>query len=386
MSDINFAFGGIGSGKTLWATIQIAEELDKSDREIVTNIDLNLEDIAEYCREHIARPIDVTKRIRVLTEQETKSWWLFVVGIDYINCADVFKSRAPGCPQYRGVLYLLDEVHITFSARNWVKLMNPQSPSFEVETYMSQLRKLNDDLWLISQHPEKVDKNFRRNATRWFKVKNLGKNPLLLGVGFPGRFRWSMWTEEPKRGDKPEQSGWYRLKNRGYHKLYNTMSGVGVKGLHGVAEDKPSIGHWWRWAAALGVLLVGAYFLPALFRTSTTAAIGGLSGGLTKEMTKSLPSLTTPAAAVAGVVRGSGVSEPKGMPSVPPTKILPLHSVTNEVFVNGHARIPGKGYVITLTDGRVFRSWQYDDSLPILYIAGRGLSVGDKFYRQKNGL
>jgi len=168
----------------------------------------------------------------------------------------------------RGCLYLIDEVHLIYSAREW------QTAGQEVEKYMSQLRKVNDDLKLITQHPGKVDKNFRRNATEWLYVRSMARARLLLGVSIPGKFRWTVYSQEPMRNDKPEGAGWFTVKNRGYGKLYNTMSGVGFIGKAQAPELQRKGRPMWVWFVALALIATVAYFLPGVLGRGVGWAAG----------------------------------------------------------------------------------------------------------------
>jgi len=310
MADITAISAGIGGGKSLFATIKVCEELEKTERFIVTNLPLKLPELAEYCHKWITRPIDLNKRLRLLEREECHRFFLHLPGKDFSNVSEVASRQGHDY----GCLYILDEAHIVYPAREYMKT----GP--EVEAYVSQLRKLNDDFVWITQHIEKVDKNFRRNSTRYLIVKNMGKSRLLLGVGFPGSFKWDEFSVEPRRGDKPEASGWYRMKDRGYMNVYDTMAGIGFAG--GMAADsKPKRGHWWRWVAAAAVLVAIAFIAPRLMSKGIGYAVGQTVVSGTEGMTKSL--------GLGGIATNAPLRSPKpetGQPASHPPESAPRPS------------------------------------------------------------
>ncbi|HEX3799686.1 MAG TPA: zonular occludens toxin domain-containing protein [Verrucomicrobiae bacterium] len=303
MADITFISASIGGGKSLFATRAACEEMARSNRFVVTNLPIYTEaaegilTFQEWCQKYVEKPVDTLKRFRLLTREEVFEFWRYLPG--GVKLPEMQRSRPDGSTEtvtnldirnaesgqwYSGIgcFYIIDEVHLFFSARDWTKIGN------RVEFYMSQLRKLNDDLFLISQHPEKVDKNFRRNATEWIYLQNMGKARLWLGVSLPRRFRFHTYFQMPVRNDKPVNSGWMKLEDREYHKVYNTMSGVGLSGKLLPEDSRKKGRHWSVYVLALvGVGLLAWYF-PRLFTEFTGKAIGGavrsFSGGISKGM------------------------------------------------------------------------------------------------------
>jgi len=336
MADNTMITAGIGGGKSLLATIWICTELEKSERFICSSVALKEPEIAEYCHKYIDRPIDLKKRLRVLNHDQAREWWLYLPGHDFKDISEVASRQGHDY----GCLYVLDEVHLLYPARQW------QKTGDKVETYMSQLRKLNDDLVTITQHREKVDKNFRRNVTRHVVVTNLGKKNLFLGVGLPDRFRWNEYSQEPVRGDKPDASGWYSLRGRPYGNLYDTMAGVGFAG--GIApEQKPKRAHWWRWIAFVVVLTALGVVIPKLAGKGIGAAIGlGVDSGV-KSMSKA-----------AGLGSVPVTSNLPPVTSAPPVAVAPGGLISGYTVVTTNVPIECEGYLIAngrmkvfLTDG-----------------------------------
>jgi len=332
MSEIRFVCGGIGHGKSLFEVIEGATELEKSYRYIVTNMELCLDEWAEYAHKYIKEPVEIRKRVRQITPAQARQCCLYLPERDLKDLSEVAARQGtdPGC------LYIIDEVHLLFSARQW------QSAGADVEKYMSQLRKLNDDLRLITQHPGKVDKNFRRNATEWLYVRSLARARLLFGVSIPGKFRWTVYSEEPQRSDKAEASGWFSVKDRGYGKLYNTMAGVGFSGINAVPEAQRKGGHWVRWIVAGVACVLVAVALPHVLGKGIGAAVGLLGSsartGIAKSVgvDKMLSSNSAPAGAV--------VTAPA------PASHVNVETEPEQLFLTGYSVLRGKTLCF-LSDG-----------------------------------
>jgi hypothetical protein len=428
MSSIRFITAPIGGGKSLFATIQICKELERTDRFIVTNVPLilqiteqpqrlqriyeqlaklaaarsnrdqrKIEDkakmywtIAEYCDAFIRRPIDVSRRLCCLTEEQSRQFWRYVPtgeldlppdGVDvFRNDSEIRPSRGfilPNLPDalYKevpdftfrrgreGCYYVLDEVHQLFSSRLW------QQTGPQAERYMSQLRKLNDDLDLVTQHPEKVDKNFRRNATDWIQVQNMSKSPLFMGVTFAKKFRCHEYqqAEMPQRFDKPTRTTWYSIEgNRRYEWLYKTAEGVGVSGGI-VAEDSRFKGlHWSVWLIAVALICVAAYFFPRVIMDTTQRIVmstaGAFQGGITKGIAASTPNNPAfhgnepkPATPAPRVPQQVYELPPGFIPSqlAPPAFVAPSDGLSLGGLYCKGVMFDGKYYHVFLSDGRV---------------------------------
>lgn len=300
MSDILFKYSQIGGGKSFHSVIELCQELETTDRYIVTNLSVLLDDVPkegdywtlqEYCQRYCDKPVDVHARVAWLTKAQAVEFYRYLPAAG-LSAADIEKfnleiienvfeqngkvltrsrvaklplrddavhgklvdfsarNHTTGCFRH-GVRAWIDEAHKLYSARQYHKV----SPL--LEDYQSELRKLDDDLTLITQNPEKVDKNCRRNATGWVQVQNMSKNRLLMGVTLDNKFRyhWYNQSEMPGRLDKPTVSGWYSFDaKRRYHQLYLTMEGVGVSGGLMKETNRVKGAHWSVWI--IGLLLV----------------------------------------------------------------------------------------------------------------------------------
>jgi hypothetical protein len=227
--------GKPGGGKTYIGVKQICDELKDphSTRFIVTNIELRLPELAEWCHRNCQHEVNLSERIRILDEPETGEFWLYEPHRKFENRKDIVMARRTmSVPDFedrasRGTLYVIDEVHIPFGARDW------QATGSDATYFLSQHRKLQCDVILITQHPEQCDKALRRLAQEYMSVRNLDREPFLgfnLGSLF-GAFRYTRTLNSPQSPNPyPFESGFVSLNVEEYGKLYDTMAGVGIAG------------------------------------------------------------------------------------------------------------------------------------------------------------
>lgn len=386
MADITFICAPIGGGKSLYATRAICTELQRSERMIVTNVPVFDKDapqgkmtLGEWAHKYVTHPVDVRKRFRLLTRDEVFEFWRYLPGKDLPNMERITATReAETVPDLQsrqgdgGCFFLIDEVHLYFSARDWGK------NGVKVETYMSQLRKLNDDLFLITQHPEKVDKNFRRNATEWFYLKNMGKTKLWAGVSLPGRFRYHIFDQMPIRNDKPMQSGWMRLEDREYYRVYDTMAGVGLTGKLNPEQSRSKGRHWSVWLFILAVIVLGCFTLPRmvmyLFGKGAASLVTSVGNGVKSMVPKGVLPVSTNA--VHGSSAAANIAQASA-PAVAPGTNKEAVSSDEGVSMQGYALIDRVWYVI-LSDGRMVTSTDPEFET----LTTQGLKYAGHYYRR----
>jgi len=339
--------------------------------------------LQDWCNEHISRPINVAARVGVLTKEQALYHWRYLPAFgltpaeidqwglrivhnesEHASCtlaiiperSDVvagtltnFDCRHRRTGLFRqGCHYYIDEVHVLYGARNFQKI----SP--DLENYQSQLRKFDDDHTLISQHPEKADKNCRRNATEWLQVQNMSKTPLWLGVTLGGnRFRFHHFVQNalPDRNTKPDASGWYRFdKKKRFHELYFTMQGVGVSGGL-VSESQRFKGRSpLVWVACLAVLVAFCVFAPRMVQSAVqfvaTKTISGAMDGTKKAL--GVGDVPPPEPVKSGPV------SPAPVPAKPAPLPVSDHGAgfAGQVYCKGWVRV-GDNMRVYLSDGRV---------------------------------
>jgi len=356
---INFVTGRPGGGKSLYGVMQICRELEISERIIVTNLSLDLVALAAWAHEKISKPVDVAGRVKFLEDQYVSEFWLWapagrlpgrrnMPGMD----RDVpdFSPRSEGWP---GCLYVIDEVHLFFNAREWQKV------SFDAEFFMSQHRKLRCDVILISQHPEKVDKNFRRNAQDFTTIRNLGNEKFLLGVSFARLFRYSTYLDMPRPGsnEHPMETGMFKLNVKEYGSLYDTSAGVGLTGRI-ATNEKPKGRSPLLLVVACVVLIIVAFLTPKAVGSLMNYGVSSLmhysghaSDGLVKKSGGASAAMAGP---VAPVVAGAAVASPE------PTNQQTSVTRTNAPLeVVGIVRVPMNEKVL-LSDGRILSCRSHD--------------------------
>jgi hypothetical protein len=227
--------GKPGGGKTYIGVKQICEELadPKSNRFIVTNIALKMPELAEWCHKHCRHEVNLAERVRILDDVETGEFWLYEPGREFQGRREIkMRRRTMDVPDFedraeRGCLYVIDEVHVYFGARDW------QATGGDATFFLSQHRKLNCDVVMITQHPEQTDKALRRLAQEYMSVRNLLREPILgfnLGTLF-GAFRYVRTLNSPQSPNPAAfESGFVSLNPEEIGKLYDTTAGVGIAG------------------------------------------------------------------------------------------------------------------------------------------------------------
>lgn len=209
---IHFISGKPGAGKSMLAVKRLLGELREGRRNIVTNLPLHLGRLNEYLQEKFPKDdLAVLQRVRILTEDEARKFW---------------EIRGPdGDEGVNGVLYVLDELHLFFGARDWMQTGKA------CLHYLSQHRKKGDTILAITQSVPNVDKQFRSVAQDFTVVRNeyTAKFGIFRGRG---RFVWKSFLSEPTGGGSqvPFDDGTFTLDAKGVASCYDTAQGVGVAG------------------------------------------------------------------------------------------------------------------------------------------------------------
>jgi hypothetical protein len=279
---INFVFGSPGGGKSLFGMRLIADELANGNRWVVTNIPVRVAEFADYLHQGRGAAVDVAGRLRVLTDEETARFWLYAGPGRETTARVPFKAGelTVTVPDYGeraaaafGTLYVIDEVHSFFNARAWQKV------AFDAQFFLSQHRKLGCDVVLVTQHPEQVDKNFRRLAQDFTRLRNLG-NERVAGFTARGVFRWATYLLLPSAGgiSHPMATGFFKLDVSGLAGCYDTNAGVGVGGRTNTVETRAR-GFPLKVLFGAGVVMVvGLIFLPKAVTSSMGWVFGRIVG------------------------------------------------------------------------------------------------------------
>lgn len=323
---IRIIFGKPGSGKSLYGTYRIIDELRSSRRHIVTNLPLRLDRLNEYLQQRFpSENLACVSRITLLDDEKLKEF---------------YKERGPeGGPE--GVAYFLDEAQIPFNARDWANCDR------SVFNYLTQHRKKGDDVWAFTQSPGNLDKQFRSLAQEFRRLRN--ERLVKLGV-FRGldRFTCKHFDVEPGHNAEPFLVERFQLDPEGVASCYDTAAGIGVKG------SKADIG-----SRAKGLTIgwgVAGLFAAAALVAIVPWGLGKMYAGYVEKSSAGSPALREsldPTAAVPLSVSSApskpetsppAANQPSSNPPSPPPSGNPL-------WVRGYVS-RGRLVQVLLTDGR----------------------------------
>jgi len=248
---IHAVSGKPGAGKSMYGVRLLIKELRESDRYVVTNLPLHLGRLNEFLQQ--AYPSE-----NLLACER-------VIPLDESQLAGFFSVRGPDAS--KGVCYILDEIHLFFNAREWAKTGK------DCLHYLSQHRKLGDDVVWITQAIANVDKQFR-SVTQDFSTIQNGYTRSFGMFRAPGRFTRKTYASEPYGNVEPFEISHFTLDVTGICTCYDTAAGVGV---HGSKADKGT--------RAKGI--PAGFIIPAVILGLAIALIGLpklFSGAVTKVM------------------------------------------------------------------------------------------------------
>jgi len=392
---IHFISGKPGGGKSLYATKLIFEELLFTDRTIVTNLALNVGRLNEYYQQNYDKPVlkfwriripswlrwmffwlpewvlhkvfpvdpvyaeeslkkprrdDICSRIILLTEEQIGTFFCTRPGstIEHIENVDWQKGKRPDYSVVKdgGVLFVIDEVHIGFNSREWART------GAEVIYYLSQHRKLGDDVLAITQSVGNVDKQFRSVAQDFTYIRNLGKETWGK-FRLPLRFIRKTYQQPATDTSKPDDTGSFSLDVEGIASCYDTAKGVGIHGRAGADSKERRKGIHWIWfvvgtpALIIAIVHFGPLLIAKMFKTSPRIkATLQPSQAASSSLVVPLPErLQRPSGTGSGSQRGSEVSNFQEIQPVP----KPEPTITGIALVD-------KVYYLILSDRRTIDS------------------------------
>lgn len=254
-----FVFGKPGAGKSYWGLAHIIKELTTSPRTVVTNLAIRPGELNAYLQDSEA---DVMGKLRIISNDDLKEWWRYRGKLDPSDPVSPWTDLAP--PEQSGktnfvpspgpVLYVLDEIHIAFNARAWT------STGPAALFYLSQHRKLGDDVVLISQTPGQVDKQLRALSQEWIHLINLQKLKLMLMWCLPNRLLWKSFSNQPTRGEPIVATGLLYVDRKGMANCYDTACGAGIAGGGNADKNAKRRGMPWQTLALLPLIGMGLWF------------------------------------------------------------------------------------------------------------------------------
>lgn len=169
--------GKPGAGKSYFATrVIIAEIMEGKNRPIVSNVPINKEKLRQYVgKDFYYYPLD--------TYTDNKA---FFANRGYYNLeVDDLGANVDFAPLLKedddGVLFIIDEAHLYFNARNWKHM--PQATI----SYISTIRHVGDSLIWMCQKYSDIDSQIRGKTQAFHVLRNLSKEKLGIfkrGSGF----------------------------------------------------------------------------------------------------------------------------------------------------------------------------------------------------------
>lgn len=342
---IEFITGKPGGGKSYAALRLIERDIVGSKRCVSTNLSLDIERFCEYLHSKYGESFGAAGRVRILTPEETAEFWLYRYrgrDIDPSRRMRVqVKQRKVSLDQVDytgevdcGVLFVIDEVHLFFDARKWA------TTGEDALYYLSQHRKFSDDVILVSQHSQLVEKSFSRLAEFFWVARNMQKwrLPILGGLfAAPEGLMLLQYPDATVKGGAL-RTQLYRIDKPGLGSCYRTAAGVGFVGAEADTEYKRRGLPWYLFVVGL-VLVVWGLAKGVGFATKKTLG-----------STVPVPNRITNAVPVTNRVE----SIPESLPAIVERRAKEEFLTIGEekqVYFVGKARTP-KGLYYLLSDGR----------------------------------
>lgn len=225
---IHFISGKPGGGKSLFSTQEIVRFITQTDRIIVTNVPIKLDNLQHYLHD-LGHTIHVQDRVRILDEDETRVFWR----------ARGFQTLPPEekdgeinfslLPEVKPVVYFIDEIHLFFNSREW------QKTGKTAIRYLSQHRHLGDEVYCITQSIANVDKQFRSLAQDFTYLRNM-RAESWGWFAAPNKFVATTYLSPAESSTTAIGKQEFKLDIKGLASCYDTSGGVGMPG--GTGGDK----------------------------------------------------------------------------------------------------------------------------------------------------
>jgi hypothetical protein len=309
---IHFVVGKPGGGKGVYSMKQIIEELRHSKRNIVTNLPVRMHPwvngslqpqlgLKAYLeRTFKGESFDCEARVHILADDQCTDFYRHrgrglvcdpvseidrKSGVSKVTGFDTAPALLAG-----GVFYCMDECWKFYGSREW------QNTGKGVLYYSAQHRHFGDDVLLVTQNTEQIDKALRGVAQDFTVVRNHAKERFGL-FRQPGMFSTKTFQEPPSGANaKPSHSSVYRLDIGGIAQCYDTSAGVGIIG-RGAADQgarKKGLPIWLLVAGGIvGLTIIG--FIPHfLMMAATKATTSGAPAAVSAAAVKSpVPAVVT---------------------------------------------------------------------------------------------
>lgn len=291
---ITFICGKPGGGKSLTALREMAIALDDPQGPfIVTNLSLRLDSIMQ--RWGIESALN---RIRILDDSEIGEFYLcrrgdsgdfdlplhVPAGLGY-EVPDLGSEKLDSVVE-RGTLYIIDEVHVHFHARQW------QRVGMATQFWATQHRKINDRVLLLTQKIEQVEKQLRNLGQEYWLCENLQKKAgPVKWVRHSSKIKVHRYLSPNSQAEKQADSFEFSMDGTLFE-LYDTSGGVGVRARGIKEKDGSKRGMNVKLFLVLSlVIIVGGGF--ALMKGSRVAVTKGLEHSGSMEAVKKIEESST---------------------------------------------------------------------------------------------
>lgn len=355
---IEFVLGKTGSGKSLYSVSEyVLKELLNENTFIITNLSLLPGEVNAYFQRNFGdRPINAVSRIRLLSDRESRRFYLHrETGVDlseptkaeladpdlawlgaHVSAANASKWR---------LIYIIDEAHIFFDAREWANV------SGAMNVVLSQHRKIGiDRVVFVTQFLKQVELRLREHAAQFSECQNWGMKRFSV-FRLPSVFTVSVTYKAPPC---PPEYTLRRRFDREIAACYDTTAGVGITGGRPPEVKKQTGIPWWIVIVLLVALGVFLFFGPewvikGLFHrlTNTTAAVAPTGQTVSAVPPGPKPDIRETARAAREKAAGSGESTVTAKP-IPPTIV----EKKPDIWVTGYAQL-GNRFRLQMSDGSV---------------------------------
>lgn len=365
--------GKPGDGKTMFAVMRLLRDLVETESFIVTNIPVVISRVNEYVskereRKGIEAPFAIDDRLKVIPDSEVYEFYRHRSGGLVLPWSPDRQAADDGTkrldrPEFVRLMkenfakilenkeyqkpcrYYIDEAHNFFSARDWAT--NGRGTLY----YASQHRHLHDEVFLITQILDNVEKQLRGLVSETYSVRNYLRRrvgPFKCRPVFKARLFYGVPSEGAQK--TPFDVITFALDPHRVGACYKT---TGALGIHSDPEKINNKGlPWWLLYVTGGALVLG---------------LGGLFVGLPYLGSNAAKAVIGAPASPASSAQ-PGTSPAQGEP--PP---LPLDAPrpAQRVEIESYS-VEGSRVVVELSDGSV-----YDENSPELQQVGRDYVIID---------
>lgn len=342
---------------------RVVDELIHGTRPVVTNLPIRLDRLNEHLQQQ-GHSVDVIRRVRLIDSEQIREWWRYrgraptddgTIG-EWVTLPEpVPKERrdnhdgVAGSTDFRTspgpVLYCIDEIHTAFNARSWM------DTGLAATWYLSQHRKLGDDVLMISQTPAQVDKQLRSLSQEWIHATNLGKLKYWQWFTLPRRILYRTYGNLPGPGEPIMYTGLLRIPSPGLADCYDTAQGNSIAGVSGADTRDRARGVPLLVGLPLAILvIIGAFMAVPRLIHGGVRMVADQGRGYAPPLPSLAPEAPSAAPAPASTAAVQVVTSPGPLPAVTPAA-LPYESTT----VTGWYLI-GRRLVVCLSDGSTLQS------------------------------